>query len=225
MTESKDEMAACDMTLEELRPVLVDALLGHVPFDGWSAAALDQAAADLGIPAERARLVFPGGPIDMVDAYTARADARMAARLAVLDLPSMKIRERIRTAVSVRLEQALPHREAVRRAVSILAMPQNAARSARVLWRTADAMWRAAGDTATDYNYYTKRITLGGVYASTLLVWLDDESEGLADTHDFLDRRIDGVMRFEKAKARVTTLAANRPSLTRFLGRLRYPAF
>lgn len=224
MTESIDELAIGDLTLEELRPVLVDALLAHVPFDGWTGAALDRAAEDLGIPADRARLVFPGGAIDMVDAFTERADQTMTARLKAMDMGSLKIRDRIRTAVQVRLEQAEPHREAVRRAVSILAMPLHAARSTRILWRTADAIWRAVGDTATDYNYYTKRITLGGIYSSTLLVWLNDQSEGQADTRAFLDRRIDGVMRFEKSKARVASLCANRPSLTRFLGRLRYPA-
>lgn len=225
MSESTHEMAVEDLTLEELRPVLAEAILNHVPFDGWSESALSHAAADLGIPAERARLVFPEGAIDMVDAYTALADARMATRLAALDLPAMKIRERIRTAVQVRLEEALPHREAVRRALSVLALPQNAARAAKTLWRTADAMWRAAGDTATDFNYYTKRMTLGGVYSATLLVWLDDTSEGLADTWGFLDRRIENIMQFEKAKARVKTATANAPSLVRFLGRLRYPAF
>lgn len=224
MTESNDELAIQDLTLEELRPVLVDALLAHVPFDGWTEAALERAAEDVGIPANRARLVFPEGAIDMVDAFTARADAAMAARLEALDVRSMKIRERIRLAVTVRLEQAAPHRESVRRAVSILALPQNAARSAKTLWRTADAMWRAAGDTATDYNYYTKRLTLGGVYSSTLLVWLDDQSEGMSETFGFLDRRIDGIMRFEKAKARVHSATSRRPSLVRFLGRLRYPA-
>lgn len=224
MTEFNDQLAIEDLTLAELRPVLVDALLAHVPFDGWTEAALERAAEDLGIPANRARLAFPEGAVDMVDAFTERADAAMAARLEALDVRSMKIRERIRLAVTVRLEQAAPHRESVRRAVSILAMPQNAARSARTLWRTADAMWRAAGDTATDYNYYTKRLTLGGVYSSTLLVWLDDQSEDMAETLGFLDRRIDGIMRFEKAKVRVQSAASRRPSLVRFLGRLRYPA-
>lgn len=213
-----------DLTLDELRPLLADALLSHVPFDGWSDAALARAAEDLGIPADRARLVFPEGAIGMVDAFAAKRDEDMMAALQELDLPSKKIRERIRTAIRVRLEQQLPHREAVRRAVAVLAMPVHAARSAKILWRTADVMWRAAGDTATDYNYYTKRITLGGVYASTLLVWLDDQSDELMDTWGFLDRRIDGVMEFEKTKARVQSLCANRPRLSRFLGRLRYPA-
>lgn len=224
MTEFTDELAIGDLTLDELRPVLVDALLNHVPFDGWTQAALSRAAEDLGIPADRASLVFPGGGIDMVDAFIARLDEQMTAQLDALGLPLMKIRDRIRTAVRVRLELSASHREAIRRAVSTLAMPQNTARLAQILWRTADSMWRAAGDTATDYNYYTKRITLGGIYSSTLLVWLDDQSEGLADTWGFLDRRIDGVMRFEKSKAQVQKLCANRPSLSRFLGRLRYPA-
>ncbi len=224
MTEFTDELAISDLTLDELRPVLVDALLNHVPFDGWTQAALARAAEDLGIPENRAELVFPGGAVDMVDAFIARVDAQMSEQLAALDLPSMKIRERIRTAVRTRLEVSAPHREAIRRAISILALPQNAARGTRILWRSVDEMWRAAGDTATDYNYYTKRATLAGVYSSTLLVWLDDESEALSETWGFLDRRIESVMRFEKTKARVQKISANRPSLSRFLGRLRYPA-
>lgn len=229
MTKFDDEpatgdLAIGDLTLDELRPVLVGALLNHVPFDGWTQAALTRAAEDLGIPADRAALVFPGGSIDMVDAFIARLDQQMSAQLDGLGLAAMKIRERIRSAVRVRLELSLPYREAIRRAVSILAMPQNAVRSAKILWRTADAIWRSAGDTATDYNYYTKRITLGGIYSSTLLVWLDDQSEGLVETWGFLDRRIDSVMQFEKSKARVQKLCASRPSLSRFLGRLRYPA-
>ena len=212
-----------EMTLDELRPVLIAALLPNVPFDGWTLKAAEQGCRDLGVPPERARLVFPGGASDMVAAYIDKADADMAAALDAAGIGAMKIRERIRLAVWTRLSQALPHREAVRRALGVLGMPQNLAVSARTLWRTADAMWRAAGDTATDFNHYTKRMTLGAVYASSLLVWLDDASEGQADTAAFLDRRIDGVMRFEKTKAKLTGRADTLPSLTRFLGRLRYP--
>ena len=209
------------MTLDELRPVLLRAMLPSVPFDGWTLASAEQGCRDLDVPPERARLVFPGGAAEMVDAYIALADADMIAAMG--DVGALKVRERIRLAVWTRLTQALPHREAVRRALGILGMPQNLPVSARTLWRTADSMWRAAGDTATDYNHYTKRMTLGAVYAATLLVWLDDESEGQADTASFLDRRLDGIMRFEKAKAKVSARADNLPSLTRFLGRLRYP--
>jgi ubiquinone biosynthesis protein COQ9 len=216
-------MPPADMTLDELRPVLVEAMLPHVPFDGWSARSLAAAGRDLGLPDGRAVLAFPGGPADMVAAYIDRADARMSAALAGR-LDNMKIRDRIATAVRTRFEQAADEREAVRRAAAILAMPQNAALSARTLWSTADSIWRAAGDTATDYNHYTKRLILGGVYAATLLVWLDDESEGKAETFAFLDRRIAGIMRFEKTKARLLSAGDRMPSLTRFFGRLRYPA-
>lgn len=211
-----------EMTLDELRLPLVEAMLVHVPFDGWSQAAAERGCEDLGVPPSRARIVFPGGAADMVAAYIELADGRMEAALAAREIATLKIRDRITLAVRTRIEQATPHREAVRRAVGVLGMPQNLALAARTLWRTADAMWRAAGDTATDYNHYTKRLTLGGVYMSTLLVWLDDDSEGLATTCAFLDRRIGDVMRFEKTKAQL--LGGDRlPSLTRFLGRLRYP--
>lgn len=212
-----------EMTLDELRPILVEAMLPSVPFDGWSLAAAEQGCRDLGVPPERARLVFPGAAAGMVDAYTLKADADMTEAMAAAGASAMKVTARIRLAIWTRLTQAAPHREAVRRALGILGQPQNLPLGARTLWRTADAMWRAAGDTATDYNHYTKRLTLGAVYAATLLVWLDDESEDQADTAAFVDRRLDGVMRFEKAKAKVSARAENLPSLTRFLGRLRYP--
>jgi len=212
-----------EMTLDELRLPLVEAMLPHVPFDGWTRRAAERACEDLGVPPERARIVFPGGAGETVAAYTELADSRMLEALAGVDMGVLKIRDRIRLCVRTRLEQAAPHREAVRRALAVLAMPQNLALSARLLWRSVDAMWRAAGDTATDYNHYTKRLMLGGVYSSTLLVWVDDKSEGLADTWAFLDRRIDDVMRIEKAKARFASGGERRPSLTRFLGRLRYP--
>jgi ubiquinone biosynthesis protein COQ9 len=117
-----------------------------------------------------------------------------------------------------------PHREALRRALAMLAMPQNAAAAARLAWRSADRIWRLAGDTATDFNHYSKRAILIGVYGSTTLVFLDDEGEDMADTRAFLARRIDGVMKFEKAKSRLLGGSIRRPSLTRFFGKLRYPA-
>ncbi|WBX86473.1 COQ9 family protein [Sphingosinicella microcystinivorans] len=221
MTET---IAPADMTLDELRPVLVEALLPSVAFDGWGEAALDAAAAAVGIPADRARLVFPGGAADMIDAWILKADRDMAAEMARRGAAAMKIRDRIATAVRIRIEQARPHKEAVRRALAVLALPQNAVLSARTLWRSADAMWRAAGDTATDFNHYTKRLSLGGVYAATLLYWLQDESGDDAETFAFLDRRIETIMQVEKTKARFRERANNRPRLSRFLGRLRYPA-
>lgn len=208
-----------DLPLAELAPRLVAAMLPHVPFDGWSAAALAAAARDTGTDEDIAALAVPDAAA-MLSLWVANADAAMADAMAATH--NMKVRDRIRTALITRLEQG--DREVTRRALSLLAQPQHAALSARLLWQAADAMWRAAGDTATDYNHYTKRAILSAIYSATLLHWTQDDSEDFAATRAFIDRRIDGVMRFEKAKARVTGLAARLPNPARILGRLRYPA-
>jgi ubiquinone biosynthesis protein COQ9 len=211
-----------DIPLEALRPRLIEAMLLHVPFDGWSATARDAAAADAGIDPDIAALALPD-PATMCDAYTALADARMAEAMAAADVPAMKVRDRIRLALTLRLENARHDKEAVRRALAVMALPANAALGFSTLWRTADAMWRAAGDTATDFNHYSKRIILGSVYSAVLLYWLEDESEDMADTRAFIDRRIEDVMRIEKGKAQLRSLTEFLPDPARFFGRLRYP--
>jgi ubiquinone biosynthesis protein COQ9 len=213
-----------DMTLDELRPHLAAALPMDAAFDGWSARALGVTAGRLGIDPKIAALVFPGGAVDMIDGWFATVDAAMADALPAKKLAKMKIRERITSLVEARLDALAPHREALRRAQAILANPLNGSRAVRLGWRAADAMWRAAGDTATDYNHYTKRAILGSVYAATLLVFVNDDSVDWADTRAFLARRIEGVMKFEKAKARLTSGGDMHFSMARFLGRLRYPA-
>jgi ubiquinone biosynthesis protein COQ9 len=160
----------------------------------------------------------------MIDCYIQEVDQALDASFTADDLAAMKIREKVRSLVWRRLEIMGPAREAIRRALAILAMPQNVPLAIRVSWRTADLMWRKAGDTSTDFNHYTKRMTLGALYGSTLLVWLDDQSEDWTETSAFLDRRLAGVMRFEKWKASWRGNDLHRPSLSRFLGRLRYPA-
>ena len=212
-----------DIPLADLRPRLVAAMLPNVPFDGWTATARDAAAAATGIDRDIAAMALPDA-LGMTDAYTLRADTMMVEAMVAAGVDTLKIRDRIKLALHTRLEQAGDDREAVRRALAIMAQPQNAATGARTLWRTADAMWRAAGDTATDFNHYSKRIILGTVYSATLLYWLDDDSEGHAATWAFIDRRIDGVMKFEKSKAKATEALAWLPNPARFLGRLRYPA-
>ncbi len=192
-------------------------------FDGWTRAAVDSAAQQLGVDPVQARLAMPKTQAGMIDTYIQEVDRGLEAYFTLERLAALKIREKIRALVWQRLEIMGPAREAVRRALAILAMPQNVPLALRISWRTADRMWRIAGDTSTDFNHYTKRMTLGAVYASTLLVWLDDESEGLADTAAFLDRRIDDVMKIEKLKAEWRGSADRRLSLSRFLGRLRYP--
>jgi ubiquinone biosynthesis protein COQ9 len=215
---------ADDLTLDELRVHLAPALADAAVFDGWSAAAVRVAAEQNGVDPDVAAYAFNGGPMTMIAAWIAHVDGAMAQCHSRESIASMPVRDRIRALVQCRLDAIAGREEALRRALSIMAMPQNMAQTARLGWHSADAMWRLAGDTATDYNHYTKRAILASVYAATLAVFVDDSSVGKADTRAFLDRRIAGIMRFEKAKARLLKPADERFSVARFLGRLRYPA-
>src|SRR3954447_6773450 len=208
--------------LETLRRQLALAVGENAVFDGWTRAAVDSAAEQLGIDPVQARLAMPKSQAGVIDVYIQEVDRGLEAYFTPERLAKLKIREKIRALVWRRLEIMEPAREAVRRGLAILAMPQNVPLALRIGWRSADVMWRIAGDTSTDFNHYTKRMRLGAVYGSTLLVWLDDQSEGWADTAAFLDRRIDDVMRFEKFKADWRG-SSEHLSLSGFLGRLRYP--
>jgi ubiquinone biosynthesis protein COQ9 len=179
---------------------LLDAALGHVPFDGWTEVTFQAAIDESGIAEGLARGLCPRGAVDLATAYHKRGDARLAERLAQADLSGMKFREKIAAAVRMRLE-AVEDRELVRRGMTLFALPQYAPDGARLVWETCDLIWRALGDTSEDINWYTKRATLSGVYSATLLYWLGDDSEGHAATWAFLDRRIEDVMRFETFKA------------------------
>ena len=219
-----DMIPSADLTLEEIGSILIADIAANAAFDGWGAQAVALAAEQHGIDGDVARLAFPGGPSALIDQWFAHVDAQMAVRLPPESLAAMKIRERITALVEARMAIHAPHRESLRRALSILAMPQNVPLATRLGWRAADRMWRLAGDTASDFNHYTKRMTLSAVYASTMAVFIDDESEDYAESRAFLARRIDGVMRFEKWKAGWKARGEYRPSLARFVGRLRYPA-
>lgn len=194
--------------IEALRLRLLDAILPNVPFDGWTQATLEAGARDLGLPALEARRAFPDGPAEAIELHSHTADRAMVNALDAAGVLDMKMRERIAAGVRLRLTAAAGQKEAIRRAVGVLALPGNAARGARCLWRTVDAIWWAAGDTATDWNHYSKRGLLAGVYSSTLLFWLDDETEGSAATWEFLDRRIADVMRIPALQAKVDTAVA-----------------
>jgi len=208
--------------LERLRRELALPVGENAVFDGWTRAAVDSAARQLGLDPVQARLAMPKTQAGMIDLYIQEVDRALEAWFTPQRIAKLKIRERIRALVWHRLEIMGPARESVRRGLAILAMPQNVPLALRIGWRSADVMWRIAGDTSTDFNHYTKRMTLGAVYGSTLLIWLDDQSDGWSDTADFLDRRIDDVMRFEKFKADWRG-SSEHLSLSRFLGRLRYP--
>jgi ubiquinone biosynthesis protein COQ9 len=198
---------------------LLEAMLPHVPFDGWTAKSLALAVRDTGLDNGVALRAFPGGAADLLDFWVSETDAAMLRVLEGRDLDAMKVRERVRLAVMTRLELTAPHREAVRRALALEALPQHAPRAMKQLYRTVDAIWYAAGDTATDYNFYTKRLLLAGVYGATLLHWLDDKSENFAGTAAFLDRRLADVMRIEKAKGKLARLADRLPNPFRNLRR------
>lgn len=209
--------------LQQIRDRLALAVGENAVFDGWTAKAVDAAAAHHGADPATARLAFGQDPAAMVEAFVGAVDAAMAEAFPPDRIAALKIRDRITELLWFRFQAMLPAREAVRSGLAILARPDKALRGMKLGWRTADRIWRLAGDTATDFNHYTKRLTLGAVYSSTLLVWLDDDSEGLGATRAFLERRIADVMRFEKWKAEWRRNDIRRPSLARFLGRLRYP--
>jgi ubiquinone biosynthesis protein COQ9 len=209
--------------LERLRRELALAVGEHAVFDGWTRKAVDSAARQLGVDPLQARLAIPKSQAGMIDLFIEEVDRGLEAYFTPKRLSKLKIREKIHALIWRRLEIMGPSREAVRKALAILALPQNIPLGLRISWRTLDLMWRIAGDTSADYNHYTKRLTLGAVYGSTLLVWLDDRSEGWSETASFLERRIDDVMKIERVKAQWRGSSDQRLSLSRFLGRLRYP--
>lgn len=188
----------------DIRDRIVMAALPHVVFDGWTEAVLRTAAKDCGLDEGAAELAFMGGPVEAVEHLASLADRQMIEELSKRDLSEMKIRDRIILAVRVRLEHWAEEREAMRRSTQLFALPQNAPKALVVTGCTVDAMWKAIGDKSTDFSYYTKRVSLGAVYMATVLYWLDDDSEGQADTWDFLARRIDDVLAGIKARMKAT---------------------
>jgi ubiquinone biosynthesis protein COQ9 len=196
------------MTDDELKSAILAAALPHAAFDGFTVGVLEKAGTEAGADASTVARLFPDGPLGLIEYYSHSIDAEMEAKLAALDLPSMKIRARIAAAVMARLHLLRPHKEAARRAGALLSLPMHAALGAKLLYRTVDAMWRCAGDTATDFNFYTKRGILAGVYGATAMRWFNDTSEDEKTTTDFLAARIDNVMQFEKLKAKAKEVFA-----------------
>jgi ubiquinone biosynthesis protein COQ9 len=197
---------------QDLTSRLLDAALPHVAFDGWTPATFQAACRDAGVSPTEARLSCPRGAVDLAVAFHLRGDAEMVARLKAAQLSDLRFRDRIALAIRLRLEAA-EDREAVRRGVTLFALPMHAPEGARLIWGTADAIWTALGDTSDDLNWYTKRVTLSGVYSSAVLYWLGDESLGHQDTWAFVDRRIEDVMRIETLKSQ----ARANPVLSRLM--------
>jgi len=189
------------MPYQDPLDALLQAALAHVPFDGWSEATLQAAIADSGVPPDVARAVCPRGAVNLALAYHDAGDRAMLEGLEAADLEGMRFRDKVTAAVRFRLE-AVEDKELVRRGMTLFALPHYAFEGAQAIWKTCDHIWTALGDTSDDVNWYTKRATLSGVYSSTVLYWLGDQSQGHEKTWAFLDRRIEDVMQFEKVKAK-----------------------
>jgi ubiquinone biosynthesis protein COQ9 len=197
---------------QALRQAVLMAALPHAAFDGFTDSLLQKAGAEAGVSSSDLARLFEGGPLGLVEYFSSYADAEMEKRLAATDLKAMKIRERIATAVKTRLAVLKPHKEAARRAAALLSLPMHVALGAKLTYRTVDAMWRAAGDTSTDFNFYTKRGILAGVYGATAMRWFNDTSEDEKPTEEFLAARIENVMQFEKFKAKAKEALSNFPA-------------
>ncbi|MGH6889608.1 MAG: COQ9 family protein [Rhizomicrobium sp.] len=204
------------------RLAILFAALPHVAFDGFADRVLKHAATEAGVAESEIARLFPNGPLGLVETFSEFADSEMTRLLAKAKLDTLKIRERIALAVETRLDVLGPHKEAARRAAAFLTLPPNATTALKLLYRTVDAIWRGIGDTSTDFSFYTKRATLVGVYSTTLMRWFSDTSEDAELTYDFLHRRIEDVMRFEKFKAQIRERVSGLPSFSDVLNRARH---
>jgi ubiquinone biosynthesis protein COQ9 len=191
------------------RDAAILGMLSHVPFDGWTKRALRAGVRDAGLPADEADLLFPLGTVDMIETFCDVADRHMEQ--AATALPEAKLTARVRAVIALRLEQNRPHKEAIRRALAVLALPRNTSAAVACTARTVDAIWHAAGDRSTDFSWYTKRAILATVYSATVLYWLRDVSEDDAATLAFLDRRLAGVGRAARLRGRVDKVVARLP--------------
>ena len=211
------------MEMLRMKDALVDAMLPHAAFDGWSVAALAAAAADLDLDPTLPGRLFPGGPAEMVAHFVDFADRTMAEDFAAGGFVGSRVGLQVFQAIRLRLDRWSEHREAIRRAASVLSLPQNLPLAARLTWNTADAVWRAIGDRSHDFSWYTKRVTLAAVYSATLLYWRDDGSEDSADTWDFLRRRLGDIRNIPKLRERIEGMVAG-VRLGGLTGRFKSPA-
>ncbi|MGE0408089.1 MAG: COQ9 family protein [Amphiplicatus sp.] len=208
---------------EPARRAILEAALVRAPYEGWSRATMGAAAREAGIEPAALAAAFPGGVGDLLTYWSEETDAAMRAAMAGPDFEPLKIRAKVAFAVRARLDLLRPHKEAARRAAAALALPIFAGLGARLAWRTADAVWRGLADKSTDFNFYTKRALLAGVWTATLARWFADDAQDEAATRDFLDARIENVMQIEKLKKRVKEAGFDPEGLVGWLGKLRYP--
>ncbi|MGD9649302.1 MAG: COQ9 family protein [Dongiaceae bacterium] len=195
-------------SLEKERQKLLLAILPYAGLYGWNEKALTAGAKEIKMNAATARRLFPDMPNDLLSAYAAWADDAMTKKLSKAKLLKMKVRERIILAVMTRLQIIAPYKAAEKKAITSIFHKRQGWLATKLLYHTVDAMWRAAGDTSSDWNFYTKRLLLAGVYTSTLVVWLNDDSKDLGMTREFLSHRIEDVMKINKLKEGFKGLSA-----------------
>ena len=179
---------------ESHRTEILEKLLEQSPFLGWTERNIQNISRGLGHSERILVRSFPNGLRDVIDRHAYLLDQRMLETIDSKDFRKLPVRARITKLVFARINTMASYREAIARLIPILSTPPYLATGTKILCRTADLMWRTAGDTSTDYNYYTKRSLLAGVYSTTLLCWLTDDSKNYCDTQAFLDRRINNVM-------------------------------
>jgi ubiquinone biosynthesis protein COQ9 len=192
-----------DSEYQEAREKILFATLPNVAFDGWVERTLKMGAESAGYAPDMALRVFPGGPREAIRFWSDRDDRWMLTQMGTADLTAMPFRDQLAKAIRLRVDVNAPYREAVRRTMSFLALPQNYATASRNTFDTVSAIWYAVGDTSTDLNFYTKRLTLAPIYVATVLYWIDDSSMDSAETWAFLERRLDDSMLIPRIQARV----------------------
>lgn len=208
--------------IEEAREKILEQMLAVAPFDGWTPRSLDQAISYSDLTAREASLAFPNGVRDLVQFWSETLDDAMRAAMTSDEFKSLKIREKVAFGINARLAALAPYKEAARRAAALLATPFYADLGAKLSWATSDSIWRGLGDKSTDFNYYSKRAILNGVWLSTFAKWLGDESETGSKTQEFLAARIDNVMQIEKVKAAIRKTGLDPMAPISMLAKLRF---
>ena len=199
---------------KELKFKLVKAMLTHVPFDGWGWGSLEQGAVDIAfqpkLNSEGRKIIyqdlFKNGSIDFIETFSGMIDDQMEESYESLVSKPDRIPEKIKTLILIRLNLCQKYKEAVRSSISLTAIPKNSKKSLKILYRTCHRIWKMAGDTSTDFSFYTKRISLAAVYSSTLLFWLNDVSSKQDETSAFLDRRLYDISQISNLKKPFSTL-------------------
>lgn len=185
-------------SLQQIREKIIEDALDEIVFQGWDFKVILEACQNSGYEKDYARILFPQGIEQVLDCYLCMMDHKMLSEIEQLPLDGLPIREKITQMVATRIALLSSKRSLAIQTMTTLSMPIYAKLSSKALFRSADHMWRAIGDQSTDHNYYSKRMLLSMVYASTLLYWVNDDSEQQKDTYEFLKRRIQNVMSFGK---------------------------